>query len=335
MIVLTQLILVFLLILLSAYFAGTETGIYRVSRFQVRIGKEKSKTTYKMLFKILQDGQGLILSLLLGNNLVNNLLTGLVTFMFLQISSEEQKHLAGIYATAALTPTLFVLGEMIPKNLYYYKANILVPATAWLNWFFYRLFTLTGAVWLLKSCSHILSSLFRLKINTAEAVNTFKRRQVHQIIHETREEGLLSRPQKKMMSRLIETPHIPISEAMVKLEDTEMVSVDTNRQKLLDHLKKSRFTRQLVYQGTRQQILGYIHIYQALGKNESFSNLTNDITTLPEINSNVSIIDAINVMRQRHERMALVVASARKHKYPVGIVTISDLIEEITGEFDI
>ena len=121
MILLMQFILIFLLIWLSAFFAGTETGIYRVSRFQVRVGSEKGRPSYKMLFQILQDGQGLILSLLLGNNLVNNLLTGLVTFMFLQAVSEER--LAGIYATVVLTPVLFVFGEMIPKNLFYYKAK--------------------------------------------------------------------------------------------------------------------------------------------------------------------------------------------------------------------
>ena len=329
MIVLTQFILVFLLLLLSAFFAGTETGIYRISRFQIRIGSEKGRPSYKMLLRILQDGQGLILSLLLGNNLVNYLLTGLLTFMFLRLSSAER--LAGIYATAVLTPVLFVFGEMIPKTLFYYKANTLVPAMAWLNWFFYRLFTLTGSVWLLKSCSRILSLLFRLKIDTTKVVDASKRHQVHQIIHETREEGLLSSTQKKMMSRLIEIPHIPVSEAMVKLRDAEMVPVDTNREELLDHLKKSQFTRQLVYQANRSQILGCIHVYQTLGKGEPLTDLTNEITTLLEIDRNVSIIDAINLLLDQHERMALVVASTQKKKRPVGIITITDLIEEITG----
>ena len=330
MILLTQFILIFLLIVLSAFFAGTETGIYRISRFQIRVGREKGRPSYKTLFQILQDGQGLILSLLLGNNLVNNLLTGLVTFMFLQIASEER--LAGIYATVVLTPVLFVFGEMIPKNLFYYKANSFVPAMAWLNWFFYRLFTLTGAVWLLKSCSRILSLVFRLKIDTTEVVDASKRHQVHQIIHETREEGILSSTQKEMMNRLIDIPHRPVSEAMVHLRDVEMVSVDTNREGLLEHLKKKRFTRQLVYQANRNQILGYIHIYQTLGKSGPLPDLANNTTALLEMDRNVSIIDAINLLRDRHERMALVVDSARKENRPVGIITISDLIEELIGE---
>lgn len=332
MLIVIQFILIVLLILLSAFFAGTETGIYRISRFQVRVGNEKGKPSYKMLFKILQDGQGLILSLLLGNNLVNNLLTALLTFMFLQGISNER--LAGIYATAVLTPVLFVFGEMIPKNLFYYKANTLVPAMAWLNWLLYRLFTLSGAILILKGCSRLLSRLFRLKIDTTDAFDASKRHQIHQIIHETREEGLLSGAQKKMMKRLVDIPHMSVGKVMVKLRDVEMVSVDADRKALLDHLKTSRFTRQLVYQDNRSKILGSIHIYQALGKREPVSNLEDHIIALPEINQNVSVIDAVNVLRDRHERMALVV-SAKKERGPLGIITIQDLIEEITGEFSI
>ncbi|MHC4237898.1 MAG: CNNM domain-containing protein [Planctomycetota bacterium] len=328
-----QICLIVLLLLLSAFFAGTETGIYRVSRFQIRVGREKGKSLYKMLFHILQDGQGLILSLLLGNNLVNNLLTALVTYMFLQMISQER--LAGFYATAVLTPVLFIFGEMIPKNLFYYKANTLVPAMAWLNWLFYRLFTLTGAVWLLKNCSQILSRLFRLKMNTAHAVDTFKRRQVHQIIHETREEGLLTHTQKMMMSRLIDIPKKPVTEAMIKLRDVDMVSVDTDRPGLLAHLKNSRFTRPLVYQDRHNQILGSIHIYQILAKSNSSVNLTDEAETLPEIDQNMSVMDAIDRLQDQREQMALVTASVKRQKHPIGIITISDLIEEITGEFTI
>jgi CBS domain containing-hemolysin-like protein len=110
-----------------------------------------------------------------------------------------------------------------------------------------------------------------------------------------------------------------------------MLPVDTNREELLSHLKKCRFTRQLVYQNNRSQILGCIHIYQTLGKSSPLSDLSKEITPLLEIDRNVSVIDAIKLLWGRHERMALV----RKDKHPVGIITLQDLIEEITGEFNI
>ena len=328
-----QAILIFLLILLSAFFAGTETGIYRISRFRIRIGCEKGKSLYKMLFRVLQDGQGLIFSLLLGNNLVNNLLTSLVTFMLLQMITDQ--YLAGLYATLILTPVLFVFGEMIPKNVFYHKADTLVPAMAPLNWFFYRLFTLSGAVWILKGCSRLLSLVFRLKIDSAKAVDASKRHRVHQIIHETREEGLLSHTQKEIMSRLIDIPDRSIAEAMVKLRDVEMVSLDTDREGLLKHLQQSRFTRRPVYRANCNHILGYIHIYQVLGKRDSFSSLEDEMTPLIEIDRNISVIEAINLLRSQHQRICIVTESSKKETRPIGMVTISDLVEEITGELNV
>ncbi|MHC5120409.1 MAG: CBS domain-containing protein [Planctomycetota bacterium] len=132
-----------------------------------------------------------------------------------------------------------------------------------------------------------------------------------------------------MMNRLIEIPYMPVTETMVKLRDVEMLPVDTNREELLNHLKKSRFTRQLVYQSDRSRI------YQSLAKSEPLPDLSNEIAPLLEIDRNASVIDAINLLRERHERMALVIASVRKAKHPVGIITLQDLIEEITGEFNI
>ena len=204
---------------------------------------------------------------------------------------------------------------------------------AWLSWFFYRLFTLTRAVWLLKQCSRLLSLLFHLDMDTATAVDASQRHQVRQIIHETSEEGLLSSTQKEMMSRLIDIPNRPVTEAMVGLENIEMVPVNLNREGLLEHLKKCRFTRQVVYRGSRNQIIGYIHIYQVLGKNESFSGLDSEVAPLLEIDRTTSIIDAINLLRKQHERIALVMDISSNTKRPVGIVAISDLIEAFTGEF--
>lgn len=325
-------ILIMLLILLSAFFAGTETGIYRISRFRILVGCEKGKSLYKMLARVLQDGQGLILSLLLGNNLVNNLLASLVTFMFLQTMTDQ--YWAGIYATLILTPVLFIFGEIVPKNVFYHRADTLVPAMAWLNWFFYRLFTLSGAVWGLKGGCRLLSLVFRLKVDTAQAVDASRRHRVHQIIHETREEGLLSRTQKEMMSRLIDIPDRPVAEAMVKLRDVEMVGVDTDRDGLLRCLQTTCFTCLPVYRQSRNHILGYIHIYQVLGKMAPFLSLENELTDLPEIGRNTSIMEAINLLRSQRQRIALVVESGKKRKRPVGMITISDLVEELTGELN-
>ncbi len=332
MMLFVQVGVIVLLLVLSAFFAGTETGVYRLSRLNLRIRAEQGKPHYKRLFAIMQDGQALILSLLLGNNLVNYFITSIVTIMLYH--KLQNHHAAEVYTTAIVTPVIFLFGEIIPKNVFYYRANTLMPALVWLNWFCLRLFTYTGAVPLLKGLFGMLSRLFRFDVDAARAIDASQRHQVRQIIHETQEEGLLSDAQKDMMSRLMDIPDISVAAVMIRLADVEMVSVSTDHAALLEHLRGHTHTRQLVYENHRNSILGFVRIYDVLGNNNAFQNLRTVITPLLEISRKASVLEAINLLRNRRAKIALVVDTAKQPKRPVGIITITDLIEELTGELN-
>lgn len=321
--IVTQLILIIFLFMLSAFFAGTETGVYRISRLRLRIGVQQDKTAARLLSKLLRDGQGLILSILVGNNLVNYCATSLVTVMF--FTHLQDHHKAEIYATAVLTPTLFVAGEMLPKILYYHKANTLMPSLAWLVWLFDRLFKLTGIVAVLKGIARLLSF-------DTTAVEATKRHQVRQIIHETQEEGLLSEAQKEMIGRLIDLNSLTVVSVMIKLKSAEMVDVNTNAAALLEHLRRTSNSRQLVYDGRRENVLGFIPIYKVLAENTAFDTLRNDIIKLPEIDRRENVLEAINHLRNQRSPIALVTAKTKPCKTPLGIITLTDLIEELTGD---
>ncbi len=325
-----QLGCILLLFLLSAFFAGTETGIYRMSRLRLRIGVQQKKSAYRILKSTLKDGQGLILSVLLGNNLVNYLLTSLVTVMLYARLSDS--HAAEIYATIILTPTLFLFGEIIPKVLYYHKANTLMPSLAWLIWFANRLFRLTGAVAVLKGISRGLSFLFSSLADTAKAVDVTQRHQVHQIIHETQEEGLLSDAQKEMMSRLMEISSTSIESVMLPLKNVQMLPLNTSNASLLEHLRTNSRPRQLVYDGKPNNIVGFIPTYEVLGRGEEFEDLKKYTVGLLEISRKVSVIQAINTLRNQNSTMALVTEKTKQQKKTVGIITMTDMIEALTGD---
>ena len=325
-----QLICIIMLFLLSAFFAGTETGIYRLSRLRLRIGVEQKKSAYRLLKSALKDGQGLILSVLLGNNLVNYLLTSLVTVMLYARFSDN--HAAEIYATIILTPTLFLCGEIIPKILYYHKANTFMPSMAWLVWLTNRIFRLTGMVAILKGISKVMSLLFRSLGDTAKAVDVTQRHQVHQIIHETQEEGLLSDAQKEMMSRLMDFGSLPVESVMLPLKDAQKIAADTPKAALLEYLKTHTRPRQLVYENTPDNIIGYIAIYEYLGREKETDALTSHTIPLQEINRKVSVIEAINALRNQHTTIALIIQKTKQHKKSIGIVTMTDLIEILTRD---
>lgn len=332
MLILINILLIVFLIGCSAFFAGTETGVYRLSRIRLRIGCEKNKPSYKTLFKLIKDGEGLVLSLLLGNNLVNYLATTLVTLLFVQ--AVDSSHQAEVLTTCVMTPVLFIFGEIIPKNLYYYRADALLPATSKLLWIIDRIFTVCGAKWLLRFLARILSSCLGLRTDSARAVDMTQRHQVRQIIHETQEEGMLSEAQKEMMSRLIDIPTVSAGAVMVPMKQVEKISLHIGRDELVESLARSRYTRQLVYDKDPGDIAGYVTIYDLMGAVDSFEGIESFITPLTTIDRNTSVIECMNILRNKHERFALIVETIHGQQRPAGIITIADLVEEITGELN-
>jgi len=152
-----------LLIALGAFFAGSETGIYRLSRFRLRLGIEHKKPFYALLGKVMDDSTGLVFSMLIGNNLVHYLVTSIVTVIL--SATAATTHAAELYATCLMAPTLFIFSEVIPKNVYYHRADTLMPRFAPLLWFFHKLFTYSGAIALLKTISRTFTALLGLPLS--------------------------------------------------------------------------------------------------------------------------------------------------------------------------
>jgi len=327
MVVLLQFVLIVGLIALSGFFSGSETGLYRLSRFRLRLGVEEQRPFYETLFVLIRDGRAAMMSILIGNNLINYALTSLVTILIFRRLSDQR--LAELYTTAILSPLLFVCGEMIPKILFYHWADMLMPRLTWLLWAIHKALSATGIVAALQWMSDQLARLLRLGTNTAAAVDATQRHQVFQIIHETREEGLLSDVQRDMIARLLQIPNVPVHTVMTSYRKTEKVSVGCNRQDLLKHLAHASHTRQLAC-ASDGGVLGYILIYEVLGSEGEFDDLHSFVRPIVTLEPMCSAIDAMNVLCRKREKIALV--KAPHSRQPLGIITLTDLVEELTGE---
>lgn len=323
------LLLVLCFVCLSALFSGAETGTYRLSRFSLRLGTEQNRPFYQLLSDAMQDSHGLVLSLLMGNNLANYFSTSIVTYLFL--TRLDNAGLAEVYATAIMTPVLFLFGEILPKNLFYYKANSFMIALAPLFWSFHKLFTLSGIIAVLKWLSNRLNRLFHTTIDTSQAVDLTQREQIKQIFHETQEEGLVSEFQKTMMDRLIRIPDLPVTSVMIPMDKVQMADLKTNRQALLEQIAHSAFTRLPVYEQNRRNIRGYIDIYETLGCNQPFDCLGDFLKPLVKLSAPCSVISALQQMRRQSCLIALVVSNTMEQQ-GMGIVTVKDLAEEFMGE---
>jgi putative hemolysin len=324
MIIAIQILVLVLLIGLSAFFAGSETGVYRLSRFHLRIDVEQGRPFAGVLSKIVSDSHALIFSILIGNNLTNYLATSIT--MVILLSMAKGVH-AEFLATVIMTPVLFVFAEVLPKNIFYNHSNSLMRCFAPLLWFFHRLFTYTGIVVLLKLFS-------RLFATPSGNIGSIGKGRIAQIIRETGEEGMLSHVQIDLMNRLVKIPSIATGSVMTPMSSVEMLDINSTRGEVVDKLRGCPYTRLPVYENNRANIKGYINIYKALGGDEGFADIRKFVEPIKRLSPSMKIMEAMNILKKDNCKVVLIDKSSRHKHMPLGLITMKDIAEELTGELE-
>jgi putative hemolysin len=317
------------MVLLAGLFAGSETGIYRLSRLRLRLGVEKRKWPAILLEKLMRDSSALLLSLLVGTNLSHYLATSLITGMFLSLVTSE--HVAELYATLLTAPLLFIFSELIPKNVFLYRADTLTSFFSPLLYATHKALTWCGIVPLLK----LASGAFARLLGSPAPSATIAPSQSHQakaLLRDTREEGFLSRVQTEMIDRIVNIPSLRLHAVMVPLDRVRSVNVRSDRAALLNELSGHALTRLPVWQDSPTHIIGSINIYETLASNTPFESLEPFVAPIRSLDAETPIIDAIDIMRREKLRIVLVTRERAKRPVPVGIVTMKDLVEELLGE---
>jgi putative hemolysin len=326
------LILVFsLFVALSGLFSGSETGLYRLSRLRLRLGVEKRHLPFIMLGKCIRDSSGLLLSMLVGTNLFNYLATGIIAGMLLSKGTTE--HTAEVVTTVITAPILFVFSELIPKNIFFYRSDNLMPYVAPVLYTFQKFLSVCGIMRLLKFVSTFFSRLAGSVSSSKTVITSVQRHTVQAILRDTHEEGILSPVQTDIVNRLVKVSNVRLRLVMTPIDRVQMIDVNSGRSALLDILKKSPFTRLLVTEGRPGNVIGFIDIYEALSSPEELLNLLSFVKPLQKLDSDTPVIDAINYMQREKQKILLVTrAGLAGREKPLGIVTMKDLVEELLGE---
>lgn len=319
------------MVVLAGLFAGAETGVYQLSRVRLRLGIEKRRLLFVLLGKVMRDSAALLLSLLIGTNLAHYLATSVVTYIFLTKIGGE--HTAEVFATACTAPILFVFSELIPKNIFFYRADFLMPYVAPLLLVSHTFFSWCGAVPLLKGMSSLFGRVTTSHVSAQTIATAAQRYHIRSVFHDTHEEGILSSVQVNIVDRLVGISHVRIRSIMTPINRVQMVDSTADKTALLAKLKEHEFTRLLVYEHRPANVVGFINIYEVLSAPDSFSDLRSFVKPIGKLGANTAVIDAINTMRTQRQEIILVVRqSPTGRERAIGIVTMKDLAEELLGE---
>lgn len=315
-----------LLIMLSAFFSGSETGLMTLNRYRLRHLADQRHPGAMRAQKLLQRQDRLIGLILLGNNFVNILASILMTLIALRIHDD-----AGFIFAAGMLLTVVVLlfAEVTPKTLAaLHPERIAFPAAyvyGPLLWLMYPL------VWVINAFAN---GLLRMIGVTPEdgASQALTREELRTVVMEAG--AMIPARHQSMLLNLIDLENVTVEDIMVPRNEITGIDINDDWNIITKTLSDSQYTRMPLYRENIDQVIGILHMRDVLPLlyREELDHAALERTArapyfIPESTSlNRQLL---NFQRERR-RIGFAVDEYGDIQ---GLVTMEDLLEEIVGEF--
>ncbi len=303
----------------SAVFSGGETGLYSLARWRVDSDAERGVRSARTIQRLLRDEAGLLATILIGNNLANELGTHFGQDLLATLGlSDDVRALA---AALLLTPLFFFFGELLPKDLHRRRPHAFVGYTAPGIAFCKGLFLPLSIP--LRMLSTALGRLMGL--GDPALSGRVGPRAVVDLIRASAP-GSLGPHVEELAQNVLGLRRSALVEVSVPWRKVDFLRADAAPGEQLRAVRDSRFTR-LPILGAEGRIEGYVHQLDVLaaGPEARVEDHVRELIALPP---RLALDRALVRMRAAGARAALVGTS----QAPLGFVTLKDIVEEISGE---
>ncbi|MCB1451631.1 MAG: HlyC/CorC family transporter [Nitratireductor sp.] len=315
------------LIVLSAFFSGSETALTAASRARMHSMEKNGDKNAGLVNRLIDRRDRLIGALLIGNNLVNILASSLATSLFLQLFGQS----GIVYATIIMTVTVVIFAEVTPKSWAISsadKVSLLVARPV------------TFVVWLLSPFAWVTTRMVR-EILRAFGIRLDARQSMLSAHDEIRgavevlhRDGSVFKDDRYRLGGILDLHELDVSDIMI--HRTKMVSIncEDGPDQIVRQILESPYTRIPVWKGESENIVGIVHakdVLRFMGSNEDLSRF--DIMKIAAkpwfVPESTTVKDQLNAFLRRKAHIALVVDEYGEVK---GLVTLEDILEEIVGE---
>ena len=313
-----------LLLLLSAFFSGSETALMSLNRYQLRHLVRKGHRGAILAERLLARPDRVIGLILLGNNLVNFSAASLVAVIALDIGGEP----AVAIGTVILTLVVLIFSEAAPKTLAaLHPERLAFPASM----IYYPLLKLTyPLVWLTNACSNGVLYLFGVRGGDND-LQPLTREELRTVVFEAG--SRISSRYQRMLLSILDLEKVTVDDVMVPHNEIVGIDLDQDLAEIEALITASEHTRIPVYQDSIDNVLGILHLRklanaapQAFDK-EDIQSMLEEPYFVPE---GTPLSTQLVQFQRRRLRIAMVVDEYGDIQ---GIVTLEDILEEIVGEF--
>ncbi len=316
------------LLLLSAFFSGSETSLTAASRARMHTLEQQGVKQAQVVNKLLAGKDRLIGAILFGNNLVNIMASALATSVLIGLFGE-----AGVaYATLVMTFLVLIFAEVLPKTYAIHNADRVALAVApVLRLVVQSLAPITQAIQVIVRGT---MKLFRLNLDPSLDADLAAEELRGAIdLHTGRSKE--TREARHMLRSILDLAELEVEEIMTHRQNLVTIDADLPPEEIVNAVLSSPYTRFPLWRGDADNIVGVVHAKALLRAVHAHHG---DITGLDVVKianrpwfipESTDLLSQLEAFRVRHEHFSLVVD---EYGELLGIVTLEDILEEIVGE---
>ena len=323
-----QIIIMAVCLLMSAYFSATETAFSTLSKTKLKTMIEKGNKRASLALKLSEDYDRLLSTILIGNNLVNILLSSIATvFVITLCVKAKDQTFADSYSTlistAAVTVIVLIFGEITPKSIAKNRpegfAMFSAPIMQFLVWILIP-FSALFSLW-----TKLVAKIFRVK-----ADSKMSQEELLMLVEEVQEEGTIDDEEGDLLRNAINFTELKAEDILTHRVDLEGFSLDTPMEEIGERFEESRFSRLLVYEDSIDKIVGVLNQKDVFTARGLTDKPLEDIMTPPlYIHKGERIDDLLRDLQTNKCHLAVVLD---EYGGTLGIVTMEDILEELVGD---
>jgi Mg2+/Co2+ transporter CorB len=319
-------IILILLLVLSAFFSGSETALMSINRYKLKHRVKKNEIAALRVDYLLNNPDKTLGLILLLNNFVNILASAITTIIAIELYGDKGVAIAAGF----LTFVILVFSEVTPKTFASHYSDRIAYKISF--FFYYGLVIFNPLVKFINFFSKLILTIFgveKRKIQHDDLTNE----EIKTIIQESSKK--ITENYEEMIINLLDLQKVTVEHAMIPKNDIEGIDITHSDNLINARLVDINHTRLPVYSGSLNSLIGFInkkHVPALIKENnkvktEELKKCLSEPYYIPE---DTSLLSQLIIFKKEKRRIGCVVDEYGDIK---GMLTLDDILEEIVGEY--
>jgi len=314
----------FSLLILSAFFSGSETGMMAANKIKLKNLSKKRDRGAKRALKLLKKPDLLLATILVGNNFANILASSIVTIIMLNYFGGNV-----LLGAVLLTTFILIFSEITPKTMAAVKPESFAKRSSLL--LKTLLYILRPLIAVTNYISSIVLGIFNINVKDAKDNDNLNTQELKTLLDESGD--LIPKQYRGMLSSILGMEELVVEDIMTPASEVIGIDIDLDYETNKKIIESSEYTRLPVYKNSIDNELGTLHLknsHSFLERLEAKENVQNILKKTYFVSQSTALMKQLKEFQDNDKNMALVVDEYGEIE---GLITIEDIFKEIAGKF--